>query len=130
MLSFKNTTILSLGLAASSTMLVAAAPYEESYLDLVDECANQASDPSRVWEHEVCVIAAVAHNTPLQPIKFFLQDVFGEEEAPDAVEVERVSDQVLARLSYGQIGADITSQSWVDAFYGSVGCNNVPCTVF
>lgn len=117
MLSSKN-TILSLGLAAGSTMVAFAVPYEESYLDLVDECANQARDPLRVWEHDICVIAAVGHNTPLQPVKFFLHDVFGEEDAPDAVEVERVSEEVLARLAYGQVGADITSQSWVDAFYG------------
>lgn len=45
---------------------------------------------------------------------------FGGEDAPADVDVQRASDQVLGQLAYGQIGADITMQSWVDAFYGFV----------
>lgn len=117
MLSFKN-VMLSLGLVASSAMVASAVPYEDAQQALVDECVNQTSDPTRVWENEVCVLAAVGQNVRTRPIAFFLYENFGGEDAPADVDVERASDQVLGQLAYGEIGADITMQSWVDAFYG------------
>lgn len=75
MISMKN-AILSLGLVASSVMLASAAPYEEAQQALVDECVSQTSDPTRVWEHEVCILAAVGQNVRTRPIAFFLYEKF------------------------------------------------------
>lgn len=110
-------TLFTIGLAASSALLASAVPYEQAHQALVDQCVSQTSDPTRVWESDVCIIAAVGQDVRTRPIASFLYENFGGESAPADGEVQRASDQILGQLAYGETGADITRQSWIDAYY-------------
>lgn len=98
---------------------------------LAKACVKSHSTPeevSNVFQDIECVLAAIGTSTEDtgRPIDIFLTRWFEKagpgNGTPQSGNLPPASDEVLAHLAYDQVGADVTEQSWVDAYYGLVLC--------
>lgn len=117
MLTIKS-TVLSLALAGSALMANAAS-VERVQKILRESCEDHTPRAVEAWSNEDCILAAVAEEDEDAPVAEFLDDVWGHD-APDAVDINRPSEQVLARLSWGNVGGNINADSYTDALYAYV----------